>query len=66
MAGSYNHKCTKAYEAYIIAWVVDRYCKGSKLRFPTYYSRITNLHGAINFCKKWGISFPHRSKVSDE
>jgi hypothetical protein len=43
---------------YRLSWTVDRYCKGSRLRFPTTYSRDTDLAGAMRFARKWEIATP--------
>ena len=58
---SYNHRCQ--YHSnwggwYEISWTVDRYVSGSRLRFPTTYTRDTDEAGARRFCKKWGIPLP--------
>lgn len=42
-------------DTYQISWVVDRYYSGSRLRFPTLYTRITDEKGAIRFAKKHGL-----------
>lgn len=43
---------------YEISWVVDRYVKGSRLRFPTEYRRETDLAGAKRFARKHEITPP--------
>lgn len=56
---SYSHKCRKVgHDHYRLSWVVDRYVRGSRLRFPTTYTRDTDEKGAGKFCKKWDIDFP--------
>lgn len=42
---------------YRIYWTVDRYIKGSRLRYPTEYSRDTDEAGARRFCEKWELEF---------
>jgi len=55
---SYGHDYEKmGHDWYRIHWTVDRYVKGSRLRFPTRYSRDTDETGARRFCKKWGLEF---------
>jgi hypothetical protein len=49
-------------DAFRIAWTCDRYHAGSRLRFPTRYSRIADLAGAKRFAKRHGISMPKVSK----
>jgi hypothetical protein len=56
--GSTDHHCQRLGYGFRISWVVDRYYAGSRLRFPTRYSRDTDAAGAQRFCKKWGIKFP--------
>jgi hypothetical protein len=43
---------------YRLSWTVDRYVRGSRLRFPTTSTRDTDLAGAIRFAKKWEIDPP--------
>lgn len=38
-----------------IIWYIDRKHPGSRLRFPTRFSRITDYKGAVRFCHKHGI-----------
>ena len=55
---SKGHRCHKfGVDDFRISWVVDRYYTGSRLRFPTTYSRDTDEAGAKRFCKKHGIDF---------
>ena len=56
---SYGHKCRYlGYDWYEIGWAVDRYIKGSRLRWPTRYGRMTDEAGAIRFCKKHDLKMP--------
>lgn len=56
---SYGHSIRRCfYDCYDISWTVDRYCKGSRLRFPTTYTRDTDHAGALRFAKKWDIAPP--------
>lgn len=58
-AGSYGHSIKRLFlDGYRLSWVVDRYYAGSRLRFPTSYSRETDLAGAKRFAKKWEIAEP--------
>lgn len=41
---------------YRLSWTVDRYHKNSRLRFPTGYTKDTDLDGAIRFAKRWKLS----------
>jgi len=51
---SYGHRIQYfGTNTYRVSWVVDRYCAGSRLRYPTSYSRATNKAGAMRFAKKW-------------
>lgn len=43
---------------FLISWTVDRYIAGSRLRWPTRYSRWTNRAGAERFAKKWDVTMP--------
>ena len=62
-SGSRSHKAQRLFsDCYRISWVVDRYYQGSRLRFPTRYSRDTDEEGARRFCKKWGVEFPGEKK----
>ncbi len=55
--GSSGHSVKRfGYDDYRLYWTVDRYCKGSRLRFPTQYSRDTDAAGAKRFIKKWGVT----------
>lgn len=54
-SGSTSHSVSKiGDDHYRLSWTVDRYIKGSRLRFPTKYNRDTDELGAIRFAKKWG------------
>lgn len=57
---SYGHKVSFIGfgDCYRLHWTVDRYYEGSRLRFPTGYSRDTDKAGAERFCKKWGCKMP--------
>ena len=55
---SFGHECRpliRGSSNYKISWAVNRYCKGSRLRFPTKYSRTTDEAGARRFCRRWGL-----------
>lgn len=57
-SGSVDHHVQRLGDNfYRISWVVDRYYTGSRLRFPTRYSRDTDTAGAKRFIKKWGITY---------
>ena len=59
--GSYGHRAAeKAGGDYELSWVVDRYVRGSRLRFPTVYRRWTDRAGAERFAKKWGVEIAMR------
>lgn len=45
-------------DCYRLSWTVDRYYRGSRLRFPTRYSRDTDFNGAERFAKKHGLALP--------
>ena len=60
---SYSHRCARmGRDDYTISWVWDRYCSGSRLRFPQVTRRYTDEKGARRFCKKWDIEFPEEKK----
>lgn len=40
---------------YRLFWTVDRYISGSRLRFPTTYTRDTDFDGAMRFVKRWKL-----------
>jgi len=69
---SYGHNCKPMWffgPTYRLSWVVDRHQRGSRLRFPTRYTRDTEESGAKKFCKKHGIEFVEAKppkKESDE
>lgn len=57
--GSYNHGWQKLdSDSYRVAWTVDRYVQGSRLRFPTAYTKSVDTAGVLRFCKKWDIKPP--------
>jgi hypothetical protein len=49
-------------DLYRLYWVMDRYVKNSRLRFPTTYTRDTDLRGAQRFAKKWALLVPRPSR----
>lgn len=54
--GSYGHNLTRVGpDHWRLAWTVDRYVKGSRLRFPQTQTRDTDEAGAKRFAKRWGI-----------
>lgn len=58
-SGSYGQQIRRmCHDCYRLSWVVDRYYAGSRLRFPTVYSRDTDHAGAVRFAKKWGLKAP--------
>lgn len=59
---SYAHRVRRFSFGYRLYWTVDRYYEGSRLRWPTEYSRDTDEAGARRFCKRWGIEFPEEEK----
>lgn len=62
--GSYGHRIHRvAADHYRLTWTVDRYVKGSRLRFPTGHSRDTGLVGARRFAKKWHLDFQEPQNV---
>lgn len=55
---SYGHSITRiGYDHYRLGWTVDRYQKGSRLRFPTRSNRDTDGIGASRFAKRWNLDF---------
>lgn len=57
---SYGHRIQRiAANTYAIRWTVDRYIKGSRLRWPTGYERITDTSGAKRFARRWQVDFPN-------
>lgn len=46
------------HDCYRLSWTVDRYYAGSRLRFPTAYTRDTDHAGAVRFAKKWDLEPP--------
>jgi hypothetical protein len=58
-SGSYGHSIRRFGPGhYRLSWTVDRYCRGSRLRFPTSTSRDTDARGAVRFSLKWGCDMP--------
>jgi hypothetical protein len=59
-SGSYGHtiKATSHRDEFVIAWTVDRYYAGSRLRHPDRKQRDTDRKGAEKFAKKWGVPMP--------
>lgn len=58
-SSSYRHSIIRlGPDCYRLSWVVDRYYSGSRLRFPTGYTRETDHSGAVRFAKKWDIAPP--------
>jgi hypothetical protein len=56
---SRSHKIQRlCRDCYRLSWTVDRYYSGSRLRFPTRYTRDTDEAGARRFAKKWGAAMP--------
>lgn len=56
---SYQHSVQSiGFGCFRLSWVVDRYIKGSRLRWPTTYGRDTNRAGAERFCKRHQVSMP--------
>ncbi len=61
-SGGKNYVCRKIGNdqyGYKISWMVDYYYAGSRLRYPRSFSRITDLKGAMRFCRK------HRIDIKD-
>jgi hypothetical protein len=55
-SGSYGHSVRRiGHDHYRLHWTVDRYVSGSRLRFPTNYTRDTDTAGALRFAKRWGL-----------
>lgn len=52
---SYGHRIIDRGSYFILMWTVDRYIKGSRLRFPADYSREADEAGAVRFAKRWGL-----------
>ena len=63
--GAYGHHVQwLSLDTYRLSWTIDRKYAGSRLRFPTTYSRTTDAEGAARFAKKWGCAVPEpRRKV---
>lgn len=56
---AYGHRIRRiAHDHYRLSWTVDRKYVGSRLRFPTGYSRDTDEAGAIRFARKWDVRMP--------
>lgn len=61
-SGSKGHHIQRiGWGCYRLFWTVDRYTKNSRLRFPTQYSRDTDVAGAIRYAKRWGCALPPES-----
>lgn len=45
------------HDHYRLHWTVDRYYEGSRLRYPTSFSRDTDEAGARRFAQKWDCQF---------
>lgn len=57
--GSYAHAIRRfGPDHFRVSWTVDRYVSGSRLRFPTTYSRDTDHAGAARFARKWDLPEP--------
>lgn len=57
--GSSDHRIKLLWPGcYELHWVVDRYYSGSRLRFPTGYTKMTDEKGAARFAKKWDVDMP--------
>lgn len=55
-SGSTGHHIQYLFpDCYRLSWVVDRYYAGSRLRYPTSYTRETDTAGAKRFARKWGV-----------
>lgn len=64
-SGSKNHRITfMGKDWYRLSWSVDRYTKGSRLRFPTGHSRDTDFAGAQRFAVKWGVRMPEPKQTT--
>ena len=56
---SYGHRIEVCpWGGYRLHWTVDRYYAGSRLRFPTGYSRDVEHDGAVRFAKRHGLTLP--------
>lgn len=56
---AYGHDYRRiGWDHYRLSWTIDRKYSGSRLRFPTSYSRDTDLAGAKRFAKKWELQMP--------
>jgi hypothetical protein len=66
-SGSKGHRIARTgHDEYSISWTIDRKYKGSRLRFPRGYSRLTNEKGARAFAKKHGCAFPEVPQTASE
>lgn len=45
-------------DTFRVSWTIDRKVSGSRLRFPTTYSKLTDVSGAKRFAKKHGLTAP--------
>lgn len=62
MSGGYGHDFRKiANDHYRLSWTIDRKHEGSRLRFPTSFSRDTDEAGAKRFAKKWRLPWMEAS-----
>lgn len=60
---SYNHRIDYVgWLTWRMYWTVDRYYSGSRLRYPTQFSRDTDEEGARRFCKRHELDFPRSEK----
>ena len=62
-SGAHGFSCKKiSADLYRIAWSVDYYYSGDRVRYPRRITRHTDEKGAIRFCKKHRLTSPPDAK----
>lgn len=55
---AYGHDVRQiAHDHYRMSWTIDRKYEGSRLRYPTTFSRDTDERGAKRFAKRWKLDW---------
>jgi hypothetical protein len=67
---SYGHKVSRVdfwgCDEWCISWTVDRKIKGSRLRWPTTFKRLTTYDGARAFARRHGLACPGAQRAREE
>lgn len=58
-SGSYGHSATRiGSDLWRISWCVEFKHRGSRLRHPRTFERVTDNRGAARFAKRWRFTLP--------